>query len=172
MKGHHFLVFLSAVIMMSACNKIGNTVNNVPKPNNYATMGGASSKEGGKPIEITITVGHDISECNNSCVLVNGEPGHVDCQGFGEACVVTIRIWPIGGQPKGGTFCAIVDTVWGLTSEDFFDMPNRSLTILNAPSEDEAYLNIPAQLVFRDSVTQQFTFTGLFITEEPEYTND
>jgi hypothetical protein len=33
------------------------------------------------------------------------------------------------------------------------------------------YLNIPEQLVFRDTATLQFTFTGLFFTDAPEYTN-
>ena len=165
------LAFLTAVILMAACNKIDNNVNKDPKQDNYATVGDPFSKEDG-PIEITTTVGHDISECNNSCTIVNGIPGHVDCQGSGEACLITIRIWPVGGQPKGGTFNAVVDTVWSLTTEDYFNMPDRSLTVLNAPTENEAYLNIPAQLVYRDTVTQQFTFTGLFFSATAAYTND
>ena len=86
--------------------------------------------------------------------------------------MVTIRIWPIGGQPKGETFSALVDTVWSLTTEDFFNMPDRSLLVLDAPSENETYLNIPKQLVFRDNETQQFTFTGLFFSNTPAYNND
>ena len=77
-----------------------------------------------------------------------------------------------GGRPKGETFNAVVDTVWSLTTEDFFNMPDRSLAVLDAPSENARYLNIPAQLVFRDTVTQQFTFTGLFFSEDAVYTND
>ena len=157
---------------MTACNKIDNTINNNPKPDNYATVGNLSSKEDGKPIEITIAIGHDGSECNYSCITINGIPGHADCQGFGDACVITIHIWPIGGQPKGETFSAVVDTVWSLTTEDFFNMPNRSLAVLDAPSENTAYLNIPAQLVFRDTVTRQFTFTGLSFSEAPLCTNN
>ena len=134
-------------------------------------MGDSSSKEDGKPIVITYTVGHDISECGNSCITENGVPGHADCQGPGNACVVTIQLWPIGGQPKGETFSAVVDTVWSLTTEDYFNMPDRSLTVLDAPSENQAYLNIPAQLVYRDSVTHQFTFTGLFYSNTAAYSN-
>ena len=159
--------------MMTACNKNEISVCNDPKPENYATVGSSSAKEGGKPIEITFTAGHDGSECNYSCIVSNGIPGHVDCQGWGDACTITIRLWPIGGgQPKGETFSAVVDTVWSLTTEDFFNMPNRSLAVLEAPSESETFLNIPAQLVFRDTTTQQFTFTGLFFSDAPEYTND
>ena len=163
------LTFLAAVIVMTACNKIDNNVNLNPKPSNYATVENFSSKETGKPIVITFTVGHDASECGNSCITENGVPGHADCQGFGDDCVVTIQIWPIGGQPKGETFSAVVDTLWSLTTEDFFNMPNRSLTVLDAVSENAAYLNIPAQLVFRDTVTQLFTFTGLSFTNRPLY---
>ena len=164
------LAFLTAVILMVACNKIDNNVNMNPKPNNYATVGNSFSKEDG-PIEITYTVGHSIDVCDG-CIYVNGVLGHVDCQGWGDACLVTIRIWPIGGQPKGETFNVVVDTVWNLTTEDYFNMPDRSLTVLDAPSENQAYLNIPAQLVYRDSVTQQFTFTGLFFSEAAAYSNN
>ena len=170
MKKGNVFILLAAVILMVACNKVENNGTNSLKPDNYATMYG-SSKDGLGPIEITYRVGHSIEECNG-CIYSNGMPGHADCQGWGEACVVTIRIWPIGGQPKGETFSAVVDTVWSLTSEDYFNMPNRSLTVLDAPSENKAYLNIPAQLVYRDSVTQQFTFTGLFFSDKAAYTND
>ena len=34
------------------------------------------------------------------------------------------------------------------------------------------YLNIPAQLVYRDSATLQFTFTGLSFTGRPLYGNN
>lgn len=165
------LVFVAAVFLAAACTKVPVNENIGQKPKNYATIGSTSSKEDGKPIEITYTVGHNLSECNG-CVYINGELYHVDCQGWGDACVVTIRLWPIGGQPKGDTFNALVDTVWCLTTEDFFNMPNRSLTVLDAPSENETYLNIPEQLVFRDSVTRQFTFTGLFFSNTPAYNNN
>lgn len=165
-------VLVLAVMIMAACNKNENAVSLDPKPDNYATVGNLFSKDDGKPIEITITAGHSSEVCNG-CIYVNGVPGHADCQGWGDACLITIRIWPIGGgQPKGETFNAVVDTVWSLTTEDYFNMPNRSLAVLDAPSENARYLNIPAQLVFRDSVTQQFTFTGLFFSSTAAYNND
>lgn len=165
------LAFLTAVIMMAACNKVSYTNSNGPMPENYAKTDGSSSKEGGKPIEITYRVGHTIDQCNG-CVYNNGVPGHVDCQGWGDACVITIVIWPIGGQPKSPTFSAVVDTVWDLTSEDFFLMPDRSLTVLDTHTDSTMYLNIPGQFLLRDSVTQQFTFTGLFYSDKAAYSND
>lgn len=79
---------------------------------------------------------------------------------------------PDCGQPKGETFNVVVDTVWGLTTEEYFNMPDRSLTVLDAPSENQAYLNIPAQLVYRDSATRQFTFTGFFYSDKAAYGNN
>jgi hypothetical protein len=48
-------------------------------------------------------------------------------------------------------------------------MPARSLSTGEGGST--AYLNIPAQLVERDTTTLQFTFTGLFYTDKPAYNN-
>lgn len=172
MKKNIVLAFLAVVLLMTACNKNYNNSLDGPGPDNYATVCNPFSKEDGKPIEITFTIGHNASDCNNSCITLNGVPCHADCQGWGDACVVTIRLWPIGGQPKGDTFSALVDTVWSLTTEDFFNMPDRSLVVLDAPSETETYLNIPKQLVFRDTVTQQFTFTGLYFSTTPAYSNN
>ncbi len=35
-----------------------------------------------------------------------------------------------------------------------------------------SYLNIPAQLVYRDPATLQFTFTGLFFSNTAAYANN
>ena len=158
--------------MITGCNKTSVIGNYGPMPENYATVGNSSSKDDGKPIEITFHVGHDASECNSSCIVLNGVPTHADCQGWGNACAITIRIWPIGGQPKSTTFSALVDTVWSMTSEDFFMMPARSLAMIGSEGAATTYLNIPQQLLFRDNTTHQFTFTGLFFSSTAAYSNN
>ena len=60
---------------------------------------------------------------------------------------------------------------FGLTTEDFFLMPDRSLSYTDE-NNNRIFLNIPEQLLFRDSTTQQFTFTGLFFSDGPVYSND
>lgn len=164
------LGFLTVIILMTACNKVSYTNGYGPMPENYAKIGNSLSKEG-EPIEITYRVGHTASECNNSCVIINGEPSHIDCQGRGNACLITIVIWPIGGQPKSPSFNAVVDTVLDLTTEDFFLMPDRSLTVIGH-ADSTVYLNIPEQFLIRDSVTQQFTLKGLYFSDEAVYSND
>jgi len=170
MKRNIFFISIMVAVIITSCDKTSVSNLNRPMTENYATMGESSSKESGKPIEITYSVGHDISECNG-CIYINGELGHADCQGFGDACVIRIRLWPIGGQATSTPFSAVVDTLWDVTSEDYYNMPDRSLNYIDEKN-NRVFLNIPAQMIFRDSVTRQFTFTGLYITNSPAYSND
>ena len=116
---------------------------------------------------IVTCMGHDAKNCNG-CILVNGQLRHVNCQGHGNLCAVSSRLTL---YPGGSSMYAVTTDTFGLTDQSFFNMPARSLY-----TEDEkgqpVYLNIPAQLVYRDSTTLQFTFTGLYYTESPDYTND
>lgn len=111
--------------------------------------------------------GHRQSECGGTCIRINGYLTHVDCQGIGQYCSKSTTVSMVQTDTS---ITAITTDTFGLTSEDFFWMPDRSLYF-----EDEnkvpLYLNIPDQLVYRDSTTLQFTFTGLFITSSPAYYN-
>jgi hypothetical protein len=66
---------------------------------------------------------------------------------------------------------ATTTDTFDLTSEDFFLMPDRSLNYTDEKGR-RIFLNIPEQLVYRDTATLQFTFTGLFFSDGPAYTND
>ena len=116
---------------------------------------------------VFVQMGHDAKGCSG-CVLSNGHMVHVDCQGFGNKCAKFTRV--ALQEVEGGYTMTTLDTS-GLTSEDFFNMPARSL---NYTDEDNnrVFLNIPPQLVWRDTATRQFTFTGLSITSGPLYEND
>ena len=74
-------------------------------------------------------------------------------------------------QQTGMTFTATTTDTFDLTSEDFFLMPDRSLNYTDEKG-NRIFLNIPAQLVYRDSTTRQFTFTGLFYSERAAYNNN
>jgi hypothetical protein len=50
-------------------------------------------------------------------------------------------------------------------------MPDRSLNYTDE-NNNRIFLNIPEQTVYRDNVTQQFTFTGLFFSNTAAYTNN
>jgi hypothetical protein len=88
--------------------------------------------------------------------------------GFGNICV---RATSVTLNQSGTDVTATTVDTFDLTSEDFFLMPDRSLSYTDE-NNNRIFLNIPEQLLFRDSTTQQFTFTGLFFSDGPVYSND
>ena len=144
-----------------ACHK--EEANQTDRENRVVSIQGS-----GKPAGTTyfyFSIGHDGAKCSG-CVVRNGTPIHVDCQGYGSQCG---SLFSAHIDTVAGVIRAVTTDTFGLTSEDFFNMPARSLS--TGESGNNAYLNIPAQLVERDTATLQFTFTGLFYTNKPEYNN-
>jgi hypothetical protein len=74
-------------------------------------------------------------------------------------------------QQSGSFVTATTTDTFDLTSDDFFLMPDRSLNYTDE-NNNRIYLNIPEQLVWRDTATLQFTFTGLTFSTSPLYTNN
>ena len=118
---------------------------------------------------LTIMAGHLASECKG-CVTMNGETFHVDCMGDGNVCVNSSIVSLM--QISGNNYTATTLDSTALTNEDFFNMPSRSLFVEYDDKNNEVWLNIPAQLVYRDSSTLQFTFTNLFYSNSAVYAND
>ena len=134
---------------------------------NTIVVQSSGEKTGSENYTMFVNIGHQASDCKNSCVTVNGQSMHVNCQGAGNYCSKSASVVI---QDIGGSVIAVTTDTFGLTSEDFFYMPARSLSTPTIGPEH--YLNIPAQVVYRDSAKQQFTFTGLFYSETPAYSND
>ena len=111
------------------------------------------------------TMGHDGTNCKG-CITMNGQTLHVDCQGAGNVCRKSSSIALSYDASNNLTACTL-DT-FGLTNLDIFNMPARSLS-LEIDEGVYSYLNIPSQLVYRDTTTLQFTFTGLSFTSKPLY---
>ena len=72
---------------------------------------------------------------------------------------------------NGSAITATTTDTFDLTSEDFFLMPDRSLDYVDEKGS-HIFLNIPEQMVYRDTATLQFTFTGLFFSETAAYSNN
>lgn len=125
------------------------------------------SKELSNTYMLSTHIGHDGKNCPG-CILDKGVLIHRDCIGYGHYCRALAQV--ILDTVSSDITATTTDT-FGLTSNDFFLMPNRSLNYTDE-NNNRVYLNIPEQLVYRDSATQQFTFTGLFFTDNPEYTNE
>lgn len=111
--------------------------------------------------------GHDGDKCPG-CITIAGHTMHKDCQGHGNKCRKSSSIIL---QQSGTDITATTVDTFDLTSENFFAMPDRSLEYIDANNE-KIYLNIPAQTVYRDTATLQFTFTGLYFSNSAAYSNN
>ena len=98
----------------------------------------------------------------------DGKYVHVNCVGEGNLCqkMAAVQLQQI----ETDVIATTTDT-FDLTSEDFFLMPDRSLSYKDEKGND-IFLNIPEQMVYRNRTTQQFTFTGLFFSESAAYSNN
>lgn len=153
-------------MVIAACHRDKNDYN----VGNTIKLNPSSEKTGGGSTYLmSAYVGHSAKDCSG-CVCVGGVWQHQDCQGTGNACLAmaSVSLAEIGD----GIYTATTMDASELTGEDFFNMPARSLCVQVALDGKRTYLNIPAQLVFRDSTTRQFTFTGLFYSERAAYSNN
>lgn len=155
-------LFCIALFAFLGCQR-ETTINN--STSNRVVVHSDGDKVGDQSI-LYVLVGHDGSKCPG-CVFLNGQWSHVPCQGQGSECSSFASVCI---NTVGTVITATTTDTFGLTSLDFFNMPARSL--ITGEGGDNAYLNIPAQLVERDTATLQFTFTGLFYTRKPAYGNN
>ena len=122
----------------------------------------------GQNYSLVTDIGHDGRNCPG-CVLIEGQWVHINCQGPGNACRVSANVTLYN---NGATSYAVTTDTFGLTDQAFFNMPDRSLFVGYDDKNNEMWLNIPAQLVYRDSTTMQFTFTGLYYSNAQVYENE
>ena len=157
---------LCLILSLCTCNKAEKT--QMQFHDSTAVLLNSDAK--GSNYSIVIALGHHISECGGRCVYFNGRWCHFDCMGFGNICAVSANVNLF--QISGNSYTATTLDSTSLTNEDFFNMPSRSLFVEYDEKNNEVWLNIPAQLVFRDSTTRQFTFTGLYYSNSQIYEND
>ena len=157
---------LLAVLTLGACEKEDSPKATYQQSPNRVIHSSEYGKTGNTDI-LMMDFGHDAKTCTG-CVLRGGQLIHVDCMGPGNSCATSAAVQ---FQINGPVFSATTTDTFDLTSEDFFLMPDRSLDYMDDKG-NPIYLNIPAQMVYRDSTTLQFTFTGLFFSEGPAYEND
>ena len=155
------LLFSSLLMLNFSCQERGHTI--APTTGKLIPVE-TSTKESNQYV-MFCTMGHDGTNCKG-CITMNGQTLHVDCQGAGNVCRKSSSIALSYDASNNLTACTL-DT-FGLTNLGYFNMPARSLSF----EIDEgvySYLNIPSQLVYRDTTTLQFTFTGLSLTNKPLY---
>ena len=160
------LTTLAVILLLGSCKKEKQNVESYhPSPNRVITL-----PSDGKSLSNTLfvmSIGHKAENCEG-CIWNNGKYIHIDCMGPGSYCSKSVAVVL---NEVGSDITATTTDTFDLTSEDFFLMPDRSLNYTDE-NNNRVYLNIPEQMVYRDAVTRQFTFTGLFITNTPAYSND
>lgn len=173
MKKIQFLfVILLALVMVSCMDQENQTLNTNPT-SNTGTITCDDHDHGNLEKGIfngKVSAGHSASDCNNSCVLLNGKPTHLDCQSYGNVCVINSRLTL--KSYGDGTYLATTLNGEEWTSLDIFNMPDRSIYTGLDENNVEIWINIPAQLSYKDATSQQFTFKEVFITERQFYPNN
>lgn len=158
---------LLAVVLLCACEKEGNQTATQKQMLNRVITLPDSGKTGNSTVLLSICIGHDGRNCNG-CVFENGQLRHMDCMGEGNYCATATSVHI---QQIGPAVTATTTDTFDLTSENFFLMPDRSLEYVDEKGS-HIFLNIPGQMVYRDTATQQFTFTGLFYSSAAAYSNN
>lgn len=165
MKKTTTFTILATMLLLCACEKDGNRTMEYEQSPNRVIFIPSDNKSAGSTILLT-NIGHDGKTCTG-CVVAYGETIHVDCMGFGNYCATATSVQL---QQIGTDITATTTDTFDLTSEDFFLMPDRSLGFKDDKGK-QIFLNIPEQMVYRDTATLQFTFTGLFYSTTAAFAN-
>ena len=158
---------LIAALLLYACEKEDTqTVTHEQSLNRVIALPD-DGKTGNSTALFAMAIGHRSNDCKGG-IMMNGHVFHIDCMGNGNYCatIAAVQLQQIGTDVTATT----TDT-FDLTSEDFFLMPDRSLNYTDEKGR-RIFLNIPGQMVYRDTATLQFTFTGLFFSETAAYSNN
>lgn len=157
---------LFSALLLGACEKEEKQTATYKQTRNRVITLSNDEKTGSSTYLLTLGLGHSGKDCN-SCVMVRGHLIHVNCMGTGDDCLTTATVQL---QQIGTAVTATTADTFDLTSEDFFLVPDRSLNYTDEKN-NRIFLNIPEQMVYRDTATLQFTFTGLFFSETAAYSN-
>ncbi len=158
---------LLAALLLYACEKEDTqTVTHEQSLNRVIALPD-DGKTGNSTALLAMAIGHRSNDCKG-CIMMNGHVFHIDCMGNGNYCAT---IAAVQLQQIGTAVTATTTDTFDLTSEDFFLMPDRSLNYTDEKGR-RIFLNIPEQIVYRDTATLQFTFTGLSFSETAAYSNN
>lgn len=158
------ILSIAVLLFISSCTKQASEINNLYNENRIFHIDDNSKASASY---FTVKIGHSASGCNG-CIKIDGINMHVSCQGHGTECEAKASI--AISQDSIGFYTIKTINKYELTAENYFLMPDRSLFV-EMNDKIEVWLNIPAQLSIRDSVSEQFTFHNLFYSNYAVYKN-
>ncbi len=159
------LLILALPCLMMSCDKTPQKES--PNKCSHKIVAIGDSKQTSSFVCIT-RIGHEGKNCPG-CIVELGRRFHLDCQGDGNVCTLYAQV---SLSQIGVAVTATTQDSTALTNEDIFMMPNRSLYAGKDEKGNDLWLNIPEQTSYRDSVTRQFTFTGLYYSNSQVYLNE
>jgi len=115
-------------------------------------------------------VGHTSEQCGGRCLKFFGENYHADCRGLGNVCNLTSCV-EVAEDFTLDEVVLILKDLDLFGSFEIFPFPDRSLMITNPQNNTELWLNIPEQVLYKDS-TLQVVFQNVWFSEEPELENE
>ena len=116
-------------------------------------------------------LGHTAAQCGNRCVTFLGESFHIDCRGFGNNCVQNISAKVIEDPLTGELQLIFMDDEI-FDEFEIFPFPDRCFFITNPQNNLELWLNIPEQLLSKDSIVTEIVIQNAWFSEEPELDNE
>ena len=121
---------------------------------------------------LSASVGHNSTDCNNSCTMVGGVTCHVNCQGWGSICNSTATVNVKKAAGKSHSYQATTLNNYGPTDGLTYNMPARSFYIAYAGfTNGYIWLNVPAQILQRNNINQYFHYSNISFTSQALYSN-
>jgi len=175
-KNSCFLLVFALVLIVASCSKNeevspsnANTEINDAKRNEATWILGSDNSKGLWAI-LRFMVGHTEEQCGGKCLMIFGENYHADCRGFGSICERTFKV-----ALSEDTYNELRLVVWDedeFDDLDFDSFPDRSLYITNPLNSNEQWLNIPEQIIFKDSALLQAIIYNIWFSEDPAFENE
>jgi hypothetical protein len=170
------LVALLALTTMISCNDNPTNTGSIQEDENN----NATQIENGKDMinsgvfKMKVKVGHLASQCSPGCLMINGKYYHADCMGQGNVCnlAATIKLTFESTISDIKYYNGITLYEYEFTTEEYFQFPARSLWVYNEFTGTECWMNVPEQLLVRDSNTHQFQFKGIYFSSKQAYANE
>jgi hypothetical protein len=170
-----FLAVLILACIFWACDKkeVLSTLDSdtYDMKRNEATWVHLYDNSKGAFMELHIWVGHTAEQCGNSCIKIFGVPGHADCRSFGNICNYRMRVEVIEDLLNDELSLLIIDD-GGLGEFDVFPFPDRSFHITNPLNNMDFWLNVPEQLLAKDSATMEVMIYDVWFSEDQELENE
>jgi len=170
-KNFSFFLFFSFIVF--SCNKkeiiSPFDLNNDPKLNEASWIfGGEYSK--GSWLNLKFFIGHTAEQCGNKCLMIFGQNYHADCRGFGNICNYNFSAEIF--EYLYNEFILVLWDIDELEELEIFSLPDRSLYITNPQNNSDLWLNIPEQILVKDSTLMQFVIQNIWFSDEPELENE